>query len=58
MSDTTDTTTGQYTEALLAHLAECSQCIAARRTPGMPKCPTGRDLIKKTLDERHGGPTA
>lgn len=56
MSDTTDAKTNNYfTEALLAHLDSCSQCIAAKRTPGMPKCSQGRYLIKQTINERHGG---
>lgn len=59
MSDTArETETGTFTDALIEHLAECSQCIAAKRTPGMPKCSTGRELIQQTINERHGGPDA
>lgn len=46
---------GYFTEALLQHLDSCSQCIAAKRTPGMPKCSEGRRLIQETINERHGG---
>lgn len=45
-----------YTDRLMRHLEVCVQCRASKLNPSLRLCPTGRDLTRKTLDERHPDP--
>lgn len=45
----------RWANQLLHHLATCPDCIAAKAARAPGKCPHRRELVRLTLEERHGG---
>lgn len=45
---------GGAADELMWHLKNCPECSLSKIIPGAPRCNRGQQLVRHTLEERHG----
>lgn len=45
---------GGYADELMWHMANCPTCRLSKVFPSSQKCRRGQQLVRLTLEERHG----